>query len=133
MVLPAALDQTVGMTGTGSSLDAGERAAVPTAHYAPVRRSFCSSAPLILDLLNHLLEVVTRRVLHGRELHIGLEFLEPQRLADREHVPVIDVSCRRRCNRAGHAEERLDLLTDGGFERITLDVDDLCPVIGQGP
>src|SRR6185312_1669200 len=50
----------------------------------------------VLDLLHHLFEVVARRVLHRRELLVGLKLLQPQRLADRQHVPIVDVGGGRR-------------------------------------
>ena len=52
----------------------------------------------VLDLLHHLVEVVARRVLHRRELLVGLKLLQPQRLADWQHVPIVDVGGGRRAD-----------------------------------
>jgi hypothetical protein len=49
----------------------------------------------LLDLLYDLLEVVACRILERRVRNIALEFLQPERLADGQHVPVVDVGCRR--------------------------------------
>src|SRR5215510_10757556 len=83
----------------------------------------------LLELVHDLAQVIAGRILHGREVLVGFQFLEPQRLPDREKVPVVDVRRRRRGERAGHPEQRLDLLSDGGLERIALDVDHLGPGI----
>src|SRR6478672_11287822 len=79
---------------------------------APARRTRLVAATGsfgLLDLLQHLVEVVARRVLERRVRNIGLEFLQPQRLADGQHVPVIDVGCRRGADYAAHAHECLVL------------------------
>src|SRR5215471_2072713 len=62
------------------------------------------------DLLHDLIEIVTRRILQWRVVDVGLQLLQPQRLADRQHVPVILVSGGRRSNRSTHSHESLDLL-----------------------
>src|SRR4029453_15572324 len=80
---------------------------------------------LLLDLLHDLFEVVGCWVLHRRVRDVGLELLHPQRLADGQHVPVVDVSSHWSGKSAGHAEEGLLLVTDGRFEGIALDVVDL--------
>src|SRR5215471_3312084 len=76
-----------------------------------------------LELVHDLAQVVAGRVLHRRELLVGLELLEPQGLPDRQKVPVVDVCRRRRSNGSAHTEQGLVLLSDGSLERITLDVD----------
>ena len=45
--------------------------------------------PHLLDLFQDLNEVVGRRVLQRRELNAGLEFLQPQLLANGQHVRII--------------------------------------------
>ena len=50
---------------------------------------FSSAAPHLLDLFQDLNEVVVRRVLQRRELNVGLEFLQPQLLANGQHVRII--------------------------------------------
>ena len=45
--------------------------------------------PHLLDLFQDLNEVVARRVLQRRELNVGLEFLQPQLLANGQHVRII--------------------------------------------
>ena len=52
----------------------------------------------VLDLLQDLIEVVARRVLHRRELLVGFQLLQPQRLADWQHVPIVDVGGGRRAD-----------------------------------
>src|SRR5215208_4207002 len=61
------------------------------------------------DLLHHLIEVVACRVLHRRKLLVGLKLLQPQRLADWQHVPIVDVGGGRRADRATHTKECLVL------------------------
>jgi hypothetical protein len=46
---------------------------------------------LPLNLLQNLSNVVARWILHRREIHVGLELLEPQHLADRQNVPVVEI------------------------------------------
>ena len=43
-----------------------------------------------LSSIHDLGQVVARRILHRRVLLVGLELLQPQRLADGQHVPVVD-------------------------------------------
>src|SRR5664279_5309923 len=85
--------------GTRSAGKAPCKRALLSGH-PPARH--CKSAPLLArmmgthphspDLLQYLVEVVGFRSLQRRERYEGLEFLQPQLLADRQHVPVIDVS-----------------------------------------
>src|SRR5262249_11948231 len=49
----------------------------------------------VLDLLDDLIEVPALRGLKGRELSVALELLEPQQLADGQHVPVVDIARHR--------------------------------------
>ena len=49
----------------------------------------------LLHLLHDLRQIVGRGILHRRERDVGLELLQPQRLADRQHVPVVDIGGRR--------------------------------------
>ena len=85
----------------------------------------------VLNLLHDLLQVVAGRILQRREVDVGLKLLQPQRLADGQHVPVIDIGGGGRSKRPAHTEERLVLRTDRSLEGIALDVDDLGPVIGN--
>src|SRR2546425_1468720 len=64
----------------------------PLGHqYAPVTRSLARvTVPLPLDLFQDLSEVVARWILHRRERDVGFELLEPQQLADGQHVPVVE-------------------------------------------
>ena len=48
------------------------------------------------DLLHDLLQIVARRILQRRERDVALELLQPQRLADGQHVPVIVIGGGRR-------------------------------------
>src|SRR5262249_37719918 len=49
-----------------------------------------------LELVHDLAQVIAGRILHGREILVGLQFVEPQRLPEREKIPVVDVRRRRR-------------------------------------
>src|SRR5262249_12660823 len=80
-----------------------------------------------LELVHDLAQVIAGRILHGRELLVGLQFVEPQRLPEREKVPVINVRRRRRGKGTAWAPKGVVLLSDGSLERIALDVDDLGP------
>src|SRR6476646_3604644 len=57
----------------------------------------CHSVP---DLLGDLIEVPALWALEGRELLVAFELLEPELLAERQHVPVVDVGCHRPGERA---------------------------------
>src|SRR5262245_50277531 len=59
------------------------------------------------DLLCDLIQVPALGALKGRELFVALELLEPQRLADGQHVPVVDISRNRPGERTRVAETRL--------------------------
>src|SRR5262249_58526333 len=50
------------------------------------------------DLLHDLIEIVTRRILQWRVVDVGVHPLLPQRLAARQHGPVLLVSGGRRSN-----------------------------------
>src|SRR6478752_9082019 len=63
----------------------------------------------LLDLLQHLVEVVARRVLQRRVRDVALELLQPERLPDGQHVPVVDIGRGSRADRAALAHERLEL------------------------
>ena len=76
----------------------------------------------LLELLHDLIEVVARRILHRRERLVGLELLEPQRLADGQQVPVVYVSRGRRGERAAEPETRLFLVAPPHLEWIALEV-----------
>src|SRR5262249_16900067 len=58
----------------------------------------------------------------GRKLFVGLELLEPQQLAEGQHVPVVYESCNRPGERTGVAESRLPLFAYRGLEWIALEV-----------
>src|SRR5882757_6540447 len=61
----------------------------------------------LLELCDDLIQVVARRILKRGELLVGLEFPEPQRLADGQQVPVVDVGRGRCGERAAEPENRL--------------------------
>jgi hypothetical protein len=48
---------------------------------------------LFLDLLQNLVQVVTRWILQRGIFHVRLELFKPQQLADRQQVPVIAEAC----------------------------------------
>src|SRR5882762_9039741 len=100
----------------------------------PAPRSFARvTVTVLLDLLQDLIEVVARRILHGRERLVGLELLQPQHLADGQDVPVVDVRATRGVKCAAVADYGLRVGADSRLEGITLDVGDLGPVKGCGP
>src|SRR5262249_53546498 len=68
-----------------------------------------------------------------REVDVGLEFLQPQRLPHRQEVPVILVSGDRPGERSTYTHECLSLLANGSLEGIASDVDHLGPVEGTTP
>jgi hypothetical protein len=41
--------------------------------------------------LQNLIEVVACRVLHRRELLVGLKLFQPQQLTDRQDIPVVEI------------------------------------------
>lgn len=47
--------------------------------------------PLVLDLLEYLIQVVGLGALHRRVLSVGFKFLQPQNLAERNNVPVVEI------------------------------------------
>src|SRR5260370_36002990 len=73
-------------------------------------------------LLHAWIKVVARRILKGRELLVGLELLEPQRLADGQQVPVVYPSRGRCGERAAEPETRLSLIAHPRLEWIALEV-----------
>ena len=79
------------------------------------------------DLLNDLVQIVARRILQRREVDVGLELLQPQRLAHGQEVPVILVSGDSSGERSAYPHESLDLLANGSLEGLAPDVDDLSP------
>src|SRR5262249_56905785 len=87
----------------------------------------------LLELVHNLAQVIAGRILHGREILVGLEFVEPQRLPEREKVPVVDVRRRRRGKGTARAHKGLVLLSDGSLDRIALDVDHLAPGVTKRP
>src|SRR5271157_6313938 len=62
---------------------------------------------LVFDCLQHLSEVVARRILQRREFLVGFELLQPQELSDGQNVPVVDVRGTRRGQDAAGGEEGL--------------------------
>ena len=73
----------------------------------PACRSFAHTlCPHLLNLLQHLGEVVARRILQRREFDVGRELLQPQLLTDRKHVPIIEI-----CG-AGGGEGTAEDITD---------------------
>src|SRR5712691_8929987 len=76
----------------------------------------------LLELFHDLIQVVARRILKGGELLVGLELPEPQRLADGQQVPVVDVSRGRPAERAAKPEVRLLLVAPRRLEWIALEI-----------
>src|SRR5262249_1799556 len=76
----------------------------------------------IPDLLCDLIQVPALGALKGRELFVALKLLEPQQLAEGQHVPVVYVGCNRPGERTGPAESRLPLFAYRGLEWIALEV-----------
>src|SRR6266436_5781307 len=74
------------------------------------------------ELFHDLIQVVARRILEGGEFLVGLELLEPQRLADGQQVPVVDVARDRPAERAAEPEIRLFPLAHPRLEWIALEV-----------
>src|SRR4030095_4986623 len=70
----------------------GPPAQVTSLHHSLSVASGASPCHLFPYLRENLGEAVGRRGLQRRERTIGLEFLQPQRLADRNDVPVVDIS-----------------------------------------
>src|SRR5215467_12910424 len=79
-------------------------------------------AALALELLYHLVQVVAGGGLQRRERPQRLEPREPQLLADRQEVPVVDEGRRRRTKDASDAHGRLLVDAHRLLERIALDV-----------
>src|SRR5262249_45802035 len=79
------------------------------------------------DLCHDLVKIVAGWVLHRREVDVGLKLLQPQRLADGQKIPVVNVGSGSSSESAGVAEERLLLLSNRRFEWIARNVDDLGP------
>src|SRR6266481_740573 len=61
----------------------------------------------LLELFHDLIQVVARRILKRGELFVGLELLEPQRLADGQQVPVVDEGRDRSGEHAAEPKSRL--------------------------
>src|SRR6266508_6953000 len=76
----------------------------------------------LLELCDDLIQVVARRILKRGELLVGLELPEPQRLADGQQVPVVDVGRDRSGERAAEPEIRLFRLAHPHLEWIALEV-----------
>src|SRR5262249_59846156 len=83
----------------------------------------------VFDLLHDLIEIVARRILQRWEVDVGLKFLEPQRLAHGQEVPVILVSGDGPGKRSPCTHKRFDLLANGSLEGIASHVDYLGPVV----
>src|SRR5258708_1982499 len=89
----------------------------------PQASELLARVPLtLLELFHDLIQVVARRILKGGELLVGFQLLEPQDLADGQHVPVIYVSRDRPGERAAEPEIRLFLLAHSRLEWIALEV-----------
>src|ERR1700719_2489833 len=86
-----------------------------------------ATLPLLFDLIDNLAEVVARGVLQRRKRHVGLQLLQPQGLANRQDVPVVDVSRTRGREGTGGAEHSFCIITNRDLEGITLDVGNLGP------
>src|SRR6185437_1396895 len=93
---------------------------------APVHRPFIKSLARIgrslFELFHDLIQVVARRILKGGEFLVGFEFLQPQRLADGQQVPVVYVSRDRPGERAAEPETRLLPYAHRRLEWIALEV-----------
>src|SRR5208337_2427306 len=89
-----------------TSANSGDPSGPPIGlHHTPLQRLI--SNDLVVSLVgSHLVqngaEVVDLRRLQRRELLVRFEFVLPQLLADRQHVPVVNVSGGRRAERAAY-------------------------------
>src|SRR4029453_7983890 len=88
-------------------------------------------ALLLLNLLQNLIEVVARRILHWRERHIGFELFQPQHLADRQDVPIVKIASTWCCQRTAQTQKAFAIRPNSDLEGITHDVGDLSPVEGD--
>src|SRR6266508_6913464 len=76
-------------------------------HYPQASELLTRVHRCLLELCDDLIQVVARRILKRGELLVGLELPEPQRLADGQQVPVVDVGRDRSGERAAEPEIRL--------------------------
>src|ERR1700754_1214639 len=86
---------------------------------------------LFLHLHQHLGQAVGCRRLQCRERPVAFQLLQPQRLADGNDVPVVDVRGSGRTKCAALAREGLRFKTNGRLEGIPLDVVNQRPVEGM--
>src|SRR5262245_34631156 len=75
-----------------------------------------------LDLLDDLIEVPALRGLKRRELSIALELLEPQQLAEGQHVPVVEIARNRPGERTHVIQRGLLPVAHTRLEWIALEV-----------
>jgi len=68
---------------------------------------------VLLHLRENLSQAVRRRGLQRWERPVGLELLQPQRLADGNDVPIIDIGGYGSCKCAALAQEGFRFETDG--------------------
>src|SRR5215831_18249734 len=73
-------------------------------HHPRASRLLARVSRSVPDLLCDLIQVPALGALKGREPFVGLELLEPQQLAEGQHVPVVDVSRKRPGERTGERE-----------------------------
>src|SRR5262245_29124746 len=69
--------------------------AVGPPHHPRASRLLARVSRSVPDLLGDLIQVPALRALKGWERFVALELLEPQQLADGQHVPVVDVARHR--------------------------------------
>src|SRR5262245_40674717 len=102
-------------------------------HHPLASRLLARVSRSVPDLLCDLIQVPALRALKGRELFVGLELLEPQQLAEGQHVPVVDISRNRPGERTGERVRRrlAPFARDYGLlEWIALEVGHACHELG---
>ena len=81
------LGYSTGEFGKNHLGDTTESLMLPPLSLTPNGSLFAVTSRLrLLNLLDDLLQIVAGRVLHRREVDISLQFLQPERLADRRHI-----------------------------------------------
>jgi hypothetical protein len=76
------------------------------------------------DLIHDLSEIVARWSLHRRELFQAFEPFQPELLANRQHIPIVNISSRGSGERAANAKSSLHIETSRLLERVALDIVD---------
>src|SRR5262249_24817362 len=117
-----------------SSTDASgrpPRVETPAGSRRARRSGLVAPVPAAFELVHHLREVVARWRLQRWERLEGLEPLEPQLLADRQHVPVVEVGGRGSRNSASDTVGCLLGCAYCLLERVAPDVLHQRPVEGD--